>query len=57
MTNKQIFKNFIDTFWNFPISDYRPLVPLYYDDLKNKEGIVVHLKNGDTIVYFPKQGA
>ena len=53
MTNKEIFNQFTKLFPQVEIKDYRPLEPIYYEDLKNKEGIIIYLKNDDRSVYFP----
>ena len=56
MTYGEICDKFMQTYKEqVPISDYRPIAPIFTDDLKNKVGIVIWLENGDTVLYFPKE--
>ena len=56
MTNGEIYDKFRQAYKaQVNVNDYRPIAPLYTEDLKDKVGIVVWLDNGDTLLYFPKQ--
>lgn len=51
MTNQKLFDHFKRTFPCSEIEDYRPFSDMFIPI--NKQGIVIWLKNGDTIFYFP----
>ena len=52
MTYIEVLNKFNDEFPHADIDDYRPLSELF---IKNKVGITIWLKNGDMIVYCPKE--
>ena len=52
MTFKECLDKFHKSFPLAEIDDYRPV---YYGFQENKEGMTIWLKNGDMVVYFPKQ--
>ena len=35
-------------------NDWRPVHPAFTKDLEGRSGIIIWLKNGDTIIYYPK---
>ena len=50
-TYGEIFKEFNEKYYSNEIDDYRPFDSEF---IKDKSGIVVWLKNGDIVAYFPK---
>ena len=52
MTIIEVLNKFSDEFPQAKVDDYRPLADLF---IRDKVGIVVWLKNGDMIVYCPKE--
>lgn len=52
MTFIEVLNKFSDEFPQAEVDDYRPLADLF---IRDKVGIVVWLKNGDMIVYCPKE--
>ena len=54
ITNRDIFKMFEECRFS-AIVDYRPLEEKYIKDVDGKRGIIVWFKNGDSVLYFPKE--
>ena len=52
MTFIDVLNKFNDEFPQAEVDDYRPLSDLF---LKGKSGITIWLKNGDMIMYCPKE--
>lgn len=52
MTYDELLDKFADTFPLAEIDDYRPACSIYQE---GKVGITIWLKNGDMVVYYPRQ--
>lgn len=52
MTIEECLDKFHDTFPFAEVDDYRPICHELFE--KGKEGLTIWLKNGDMIVYYPK---
>lgn len=50
MINQKLFNLFKRTFPCSEVEDYRPFSDMFIP--MNKQGIIIWLKNGDTIIYF-----
>lgn len=50
ITNQDIYKKFCGYFGSSAALEYRPLD---MESVKDKVGIMVWLKNGDLVLYFP----
>ena len=55
MTFQECLNRFHDAFPNAEVDDYRPVCYEMFQE--NKEGMTIWLKNGDMVVYYPKQEA
>lgn len=53
MTFDDLLNKFSSTFPFAEIDDYRPVCHELFE--KDKVGITIWLKNGDMVVYYPKQ--
>ena len=53
MTFQECLNRFHDTFHNAEVDDYRPVCYEMFQE--NKEGMTIWLKNGDMMVYYPKE--
>lgn len=53
MTWGEIYKQFLKKYPKIKAIDYRPYDPFYLPE--KITGIIMWLKNGDTIVYIPKK--
>ena len=53
MTYDDLLNKFSDTFPFAEIDDYRPVCHELFEN--GKVGITIWLKNGDMVVYYPKQ--
>ena len=53
MTFDEVLDKFNDSFPLAEIDDYRPICHELFE--AGKEGITIWLKNGDMVVYYPKQ--
>ena len=53
MTYGDIYAKCHETIRHDPVIDYRPNEEMYVDDLKDKVGIRLWFKNGDSAIYFP----
>ena len=51
ITNGDIFNKFKTDYPDLEVKDYRPM---HLDFVRGRIGIVVWLKNGDILLYFPK---
>lgn len=53
MTFQECLHKFNENFPNIEVDDYRPICHELFE--KDKEGMTIWLKNGDMVVYYPKQ--
>ena len=53
MTFKECLNKFHSTFPFAAVDDYRPICHELFEE--GKEGMTIWLKNGDMVVYYPKQ--
>ncbi len=53
MTFQECLHKFHESFPNIEVWDYRPICHELFE--KDKEGMTIWLKNGDMVVYYPKQ--
>ena len=53
MTFAECLHKFHESFPNIEVWDYRPICHELFEE--GKEGMTIWLKNGDMVVYYPKQ--
>lgn len=53
MTNAEILKIFTKKYPNAEVSDYRPIAGIHIPE--EHAGIIIWLKNGDILIYFPRE--
>lgn len=49
----EMYKKWAYTAHHVDEHDWRPIHPAFTKDLEDKSGIIIWLKNGDTIIYYP----
>lgn len=54
MTNGDILREFKDKYPGICVDDYRPLSDTFIP--QSRPGIMIWTKEGDMIIYFPKEG-
>ena len=54
MTNGDVLQIFKEKYPDVSVDDYRPLSDMFIP--QSQPGIVIWAKEGDVIVYFPKEG-